>query len=100
MTSPDHDRLVTITDEAFGLQPVADSTDALLSMLERLLAERDAALREALAERDRLRDRRLAVFALLEANGCDCECAHYFEDHDDDCERCLACRVEAAMGRR
>lgn len=29
-----------------------------------------------------------AVRALLQANGCECE---------DDCERCLACRVSEAM---
>lgn len=30
---------------------------------------------------------------LLGANGCDCECDHHWEEHDDDCERCLACRI-------
>lgn len=39
-----------------------------------------------------------AVAKLLVANGCDCECAHHYEDHDDDCERCLACKVSAAIG--
>jgi hypothetical protein len=30
---------------------------------------------------------------LISANGCDCPCDHHFEDHDGDCERCLACLV-------
>lgn len=38
-----------------------------------------------------------AVRVLLENNGCECECVHYWEDHDDDCERCLACRIEEAV---
>lgn len=36
-------------------------------------------------------DERLRVVrGLLEKNGCDCECDHCWEDHDEDCERCLA----------
>lgn len=39
-----------------------------------------------------------AVNALLSANGCDCECDHTCEDdHEEDCERCLACRIDAAL---
>jgi hypothetical protein len=34
-----------------------------------------------------------AIIKLLEENGCDCDCGHGSEDHDDDCERCLGCRV-------
>jgi hypothetical protein len=37
------------------------------------------------------------VEAVLSRNGCDCECAHLWDEHDIDCERCLACRVEAAL---
>ena len=41
-----------------------------------------------------------AVAKLLVANGCDCDCdcEHHYEDHDDDCERCFACKVSAAIG--
>ena len=39
----------------------------------------------------------LAVCKVLEDNGCDCDCEHHPEEHDDDCVRCLACRVELAM---
>ena len=36
---------------------------------------------------------------VLGDNGCDCECGHGWEDHEEDCERCLACRVsEPLMG--
>lgn len=34
---------------------------------------------------------------LLEENGCDCECDHHWEDHDEDCARCLACRISMAI---
>lgn len=37
------------------------------------------------------------VGAVLSANGCDCECDHHSEEHDDDCERCLACRIQDAL---
>lgn len=37
------------------------------------------------------------VGELLAENGCDCDCEHSYRDHDDDCERCLACRIEAAL---
>lgn len=35
---------------------------------------------------------------LLERNGCDCECDCSAAEHDDDCERCLACRVAWILG--
>ena len=45
-------------------------------------------------------DERLrAVRRLLEWNGCECECEHHWEDHDDDCDRCLACRIAEAVGK-
>lgn len=34
---------------------------------------------------------------VLVDNGCDCTCGDEPGTHDDDCEICLACRVEAAM---
>ena len=33
----------------------------------------------------------------LAQNGCDCDCGHDSGGHDDDCDRCLACRVDTAM---
>lgn len=51
-----HDRLVTIVDEAFGLQPVIESTDELLTALERLLNEDRMRHVAALDERDKLRE--------------------------------------------
>ena len=39
-----------------------------------------------------------AVNHLLSQNGCDCECDHACEDdHEEDCERCLACRIDDAL---
>lgn len=53
---------------------------------EQLYNERNRLWREAEAKLNRVRE-------LLEENGCDCECDHHPEEHDDDCERCLACRI-------
>lgn len=39
-----------------------------------------------------------AIGDLLAENGCDCDCGHHPEEHDDDCKRCLACRVSAVVG--
>ena len=54
------------------------------------LLERDVAtLRAAVAR----------VGAVLADAGCDCDCAERCcGEHDDDCDRCLACRVEDALG--
>jgi len=38
-----------------------------------------------------------AVNDLLSQNGCDCECEHHRDEHDDTCARCLACRIDAAL---
>ena len=56
---------------------------------ERLYDERNRLWRAA-------EDRLDAVRQLLEQNGCDCDCDHDSEGHDD-CERCLACRINAAV---
>lgn len=56
-------------------------------------ALRDA-LTAALGETDTLHDR---VGAVLSDNGCDCDCGHDPESHNENCERCLACRVQAAL---
>ena len=40
-----------------------------------------------------------AIGSLLKENGCDCECGHHPEEHDDDCELCFACRVGMVVGR-
>lgn len=37
------------------------------------------------------------VARILSRNGCECECEHHWEDHEDDCERCLACEIEEAL---
>ena len=40
------------------------------------------------------------ICKLLSANGCECECGHHYEDHDDDCERCLACLIDEVVSAR
>lgn len=43
-------------------------------------------------------DNRLrAVKAILSQNGCDCDCDHFHDCHEPDCERCLACRIAEAI---
>lgn len=41
-----------------------------------------------------------AVGELLAENGCDCECDHHPDEHDAKCERCLACRISAALDEK
>lgn len=52
-------------------------------------------------ERNRLwrdvADRLDAVNMLLERNGCDCDCDHHPEEHEAECDRCLACEVAVAL---
>lgn len=38
------------------------------------------------------------VRELLETNGCNCKCDHRFDEHEPECERCLACRVSETVG--
>ena len=59
-----------------------------------VLALVDHYQRDAMESSGRLR----AVRALLESNGCDCDCGHHWSEHGEDCDRCLACRVSAAVG--
>lgn len=68
---------------------------------EQYQADADALIGAVLvlqAERDRLREVLDAIGGLLSANGCDCDCEHLADEHDDDCERCLACRIGEAHG--
>lgn len=63
-------------------------------------AERDELekhLSEAEDERAGATAKLVAVAKLLEENGCDCECDHCWEYHDETCERCLACLIEEAI---
>lgn len=44
------------------------------------------------------RARTSAIGGLLGENGCDCDCEHHPDEHDDECELCLACRIDAVLG--
>lgn len=49
---------------------------------------------------DEVRKIRLdAIRALIWRNGCDCACDHHYEEHDEDCTRCLACRINDILTR-
>jgi len=86
--------------------------------IDRLREERDEYFREgeAMAEalqqasarneqmrvdRDRLRaeldEQHERIGKVLEREGCSCDCHDDYEYHDEDCDRCLACRVEMAL---
>ncbi len=65
---------------------MSDTVDRLISTVN---AERELRRLRAAIEQ---------VCCVLAAHGCDCECAPMCgTEHDDDCERCLGCRVEAAL---
>lgn len=52
-------------------------------------------------ERDRLwrsaEDKLDAIVVLLKNDGCSCDCEHHSMEHDDDCERCLACQINSVL---
>jgi hypothetical protein len=75
-------------DSEFAMSARADVL-ALVAEVERL---------QSALEREMERQFRVGV--VLAESGCDCGCGHHYDDHDDDCERCLGCRVEAAMRSR
>lgn len=53
---------------------------------EQLYNERNGLWRDAAHKID-------LIITLLEQNGCDCDCGHDSEGHDETCERCLGCRI-------
>ena len=87
-----------------GMALASNAGRALLDRLNAAEAERDAlraevekesALRAELTDEvRRLRARVDAVGQVLAENGCDCECECPAMEHDDDCDRCIACRVQ------
>lgn len=76
---------------AVALRASYEAGDALNAALDALLAGAPlpATVPAALVRRQ--------VGVVLAANGCDCDCGHSSDEHDDDCDRCLACRVEGAL---
>lgn len=69
-----------------------DTARGVASAWEQLYNERNRLWRAA-------EDKLEAVRTLLAQNGCDCECDHGAEEHDDDCDRCLACCIGGAVER-
>jgi hypothetical protein len=63
--------------------------------LAKVSAQVAAAWESLYRERQYAVDRLDSILEILAANGCDCECDDG-ENHDEDCERCLACRIEQA----
>lgn len=90
------DRLTTVIDESFGLQPVAESWGALLSSLERLLFERDQQELKALRERDEARAE-LAKRDALHAHWhtcAVCACSLHEDTSVPFCEDCVSPQAE------
>jgi hypothetical protein len=52
---------------------------------------------EALSRVEWLEKNRGRANQVLSENGCDCECGCDADGHSDDCDRCLACLVDAAL---
>lgn len=72
--------------------------DVTLANENAKLRAENAKLQEHVAALRDTKQRLDLVCGLLERNGCDCECDHSSFDHDDDCDRCLACRIGEAVG--
>jgi hypothetical protein len=122
--SPDGDELIPRASVVEAAMRLKSSTDALarerdaaqvelskaLARCARLDSDVDTARKGRSAweglynERNKLwrraTDQLDVVRALLEENGCDCDCDHGGEEHEDSCERCLACRIAAAVERK
>lgn len=79
--------------EAIGHERARQENTALRGRTDELLAENTTVRRRV----DALESRIAFVGSLLAMNGCDCECEHHPEEHDDDCARCLACRIGFAI---
>lgn len=79
-----------LCDAVDELAAEVDTATKVKAAWEQLCRERDRLWRDAEDKLDSIRQQ-------LERNGCDCECEHGWEDHDDDCERCLACDISAAL---
>ena len=82
---------------------VAEDRHAIEEAYLKAKARIRAITEETNAERtahDRTRAGIEAVGELLAENGCDCACEHHTDEHDADCERCLACRIEAALFKK
>ena len=75
--------------------------EASIERKEAVTANAYAALLSILEERAGVitdLERRIErVNHFLSANGCDCECDHSAEDHDDDCARCVACVIDGLL---
>lgn len=61
--------------------------------------ELEAQLADAHKEIARLGAAITRACEVLSAAGCDCDCdCGSSDEHDDDCERCIACRVDEVLG--
>lgn len=72
---------------------VEQREEAMARVMAGAREERDRAERE----RDVAHERIDAALDVLGDAGCSCECGHHHEEHDEDCERCLGCRIERAL---
>lgn len=91
------DRVMCIAHRLGGEHPTRP-TDAVLASRgdheHKIALEKFAAMA---LKFERWRTLESRIGSLLESNGCDCECEHHWEEHDDDCERCLACRIASVL---
>ena len=83
-------RVAELEREVERLRPRVDTLMRTAKAWECLYNERNRLWRNAEDRLDRVR-------ALLEQNGCDCECDHGTDDHAMSCGRCFACRIQGAI---
>ena len=64
-------------------------------LLREMLSLVESYQRSLMHAEQRLRE----VSKLLEENGCECPCDHHWEERGPECEVCLACLIEEALGQ-
>lgn len=99
MTTFTRSAIETLGSTVIQTPPRHGKTAALRDLATREGLELRAELEALRAERDALREGAKRVADLLEENGCDCDCECDSDGHDDDCDPCLACRIDAAIRR-
>jgi len=88
-----------------GVSPGWANGQAEMLEIARLTLRQDtdakalAAWKQLAEERRGATEKLYKVRELLSVNGCDCECGCDCDGHEDDCERCLACRIAEAVGK-
>jgi hypothetical protein len=82
--------LLELVDESDDLQRELGWRDEHIAELRQLFVDAREGRRTAEYKLE-------IVGRLLQYDGCSCECDHHWEEHDEDCNLCLACRIGIAI---